>query len=144
MTPTSGFAAHTEVRWNKYNEFTSMPRDHRLCFPWAVVELKKSESKNDNGSTLSVYSHAANAASTALCMLKNLSKFAKANNGNIHIPPVMAITCVGGKTNVWLMYSRHDGDNQRDHVSIYRAILLVSHSYLIFVANDLHLEGLPL
>jgi hypothetical protein len=116
--PTSGFVTNAKERSKSNGEYHCIPLHDKLCFPWSVAELKRFERGNDNRLATAAYSQAANAASTALCMLESLSQFAKIKQNNEHVPPVVAVTCVGGNSKVWVAYSRHPGNNQRDHVSI--------------------------
>lgn len=109
--PTSGFAAYLKDK-------NSMSRHDLLCFPWAVVELKKSEEGNRRSETTRAYCQAANATSTALCMLENLAQGPERKWNNQHIPPVVGFTCVGGKCKVWLTYSHPASERKRDHVSV--------------------------
>jgi hypothetical protein len=110
--PTSGFA--TCLKDNK-----NVPQHNLLCFPWAVVELKKFEEGNKVNPTTLAYCQAANAGSTALCMLENLTEFSEPKPDNQHIPPVVTFTCVGGESKVWLVYSHPTSNSKkRDHVTI--------------------------
>jgi hypothetical protein len=116
--PTSGFVTNSKERSKSNGKHHNIPLDDRLCFPWAVVELKRFERGNDTRLVSTACSQAANAASTALYMLESLSQFAEIKRNNEHIPPVVAVTCVGANIKVWLAYSCHPGNNQRDHVCI--------------------------
>jgi hypothetical protein len=107
--PTSGFVTNSKERSKSNGEHHGIPLDARLCFPWSVVELKKFGRGKDGGLARAAYSQAANVASTALCMLESLSKFAKIKRNNEHVPSVVAVTCVGGNSKVWLAYSRPPG-----------------------------------
>ncbi|KAH8587172.1 hypothetical protein B0O99DRAFT_694771 [Bisporella sp. PMI_857] len=84
---TSGFASYLTDRLKPGNERSAIPGHNLLCFPWAVVELKRFKEGNETAPTTEVYCQAANAGSTALCMLENLAKFAKVKQHNQHIPP---------------------------------------------------------
>ena len=119
-TPISAFATRVTNRMKPNKQDDTIPTQHLLCFPWAVVELKRFEDGNNNQLTTKAYCQAANAGSTALCMLEKLAQFAEIKKNNQHIPPILTATCVGGESKVWLAYSRLSTNNQRDHVRIYK------------------------
>jgi hypothetical protein len=95
-------------------------KHYLLCFPWAVVEMKKHEVNESKATaeTAFCYCQAANAASTALAMLENLAQFEVHRQNSEHVPPVVAFTSVGANAKVWLAYSQHTEDNTRDHVCV--------------------------
>ena len=118
--PSTGFETAVNQRRKSGKR---IPRHELLCFPWAVVELKRQGKGNtdDLSHEISlygrVYCQAANGGSAALCMLESLAQFAEVKRYNQQIPPVVTITCVGGKTKVWLAYSKTIKGGRRDHVS---------------------------
>lgn len=72
-----------------------------ICFPWLVVEHKKS---HDDGEEC--YVEAANAGTAAVMLFKNLARFAKKKAGRQNIRPVETIlTTVGQTVRAWIVYS---------------------------------------
>ncbi|CZR66095.1 uncharacterized protein PAC_15996 [Phialocephala subalpina] len=114
-TTTSAVAKRLAERMKPGKAGELIPPHHLLCFPFAVIELKRRKQGNNNELVTEVYRQAANASSTALCMMENLAKFAEITKNSQHIPPIVAVTCTGGDTKVWLAYSCPSSNNQRDH-----------------------------
>ncbi|KAF8849678.1 hypothetical protein BDZ45DRAFT_809789 [Acephala macrosclerotiorum] len=114
-TATSAVAKRLAEKMKPGKAGELIPPHHLLCFPFAVIELKRHKQRNNNELATEVYRQAANASSTALCMMENLAKFAEITKNSQHIPPIVVVTCVGGDTKVWLAYSCPSSNNQRDH-----------------------------
>lgn len=81
------------------------------CFPWAIVEFKKTFTTGSNANEEKCYCQAANAAAAALELQGQL--FDKANGGlSSQLPPVIAFTCVGPIVRVWLAYQDGAGPTE--------------------------------
>jgi hypothetical protein len=114
-SPTPTFAS--EMKTRKASSHTISPNDsiplhHRLCFPWAVVELKQEKASLAE----KCYCQAANAASVSLSMMEKLANFADAQHEKLHVPPVVAFTFVGPAVKLWIAYSEPKDDGARNHV----------------------------
>jgi hypothetical protein len=123
--PTKELEREVRARRKSTDPEAKLTNHHLLCFPWLVIELKRQDKKpmntqKDDESSLFRVAHcqAANGASVALCMMEKLASFAIVEKTNAHIPPVVTMTCVGGKTKVWLAYSNINTEGKRDHVSL--------------------------
>ncbi|KIW20723.1 hypothetical protein PV08_01300 [Exophiala spinifera] len=86
-------------------------RSHRMCFPWAVVELKPSMVPQSE--IYFAYCQAANATSAALRLLEKLLE--RAGGPERRIPPVVAFTCIGPFIRTWLAYSSSPQEKSRCH-----------------------------
>jgi hypothetical protein len=90
-SPTSAFR-----NWIYDGEKSPLEKHHLICFPWAIVELKRQnvpEPQKEYGEC-----QGANASSTALSMLEQLYKPYKSSNYSAdQIPPVVVFTLVGVK-----------------------------------------------
>lgn len=74
---------------------------YTICFPWAVVEIKKRPNRQDLRDRC--YQQAANASATALDIMTGL--FQKSDGHISHdMPPIIAFTCVGPEFRLWLMF----------------------------------------
>lgn len=72
-----------------------------MCFPWAVVEIKKPQV--GNAAVQLCYCQAANGCAIALRILRSL--FTTAHGVVPHdLPPIIAFTCVGADLRLWLGY----------------------------------------
>ncbi|OAL43945.1 hypothetical protein IQ07DRAFT_260579 [Pyrenochaeta sp. DS3sAY3a] len=78
------------------------------CFPWAIVEMKKTVSARDRNAIDRCYSQAANAAAAALDIQAQLFDKLK-DSDPFQRPPVVAFTCVGPVVKVWLAYQDRSG-----------------------------------
>lgn len=84
---------------------------HLRCFPWLVVEYKKtneSESAGFDRLKEVVYCQAANASGCAVRLNQNAAKFAPQEAEDTQILPVPAITTVGAEVKVWITYLARD------------------------------------
>lgn len=78
-----------------------------LCFPWLIVEHKKS---SHEGQSIFCYCQAANAGMAALMMLQRLAKYTDKREDEAHVPPVITITTIDGVVRVWVMYVTEGGE----------------------------------
>lgn len=100
--PTTGLR-----KWNKLPEKTGLSSTDRVCFPWAVVEMKR-HATTDEGVITRCYCQAANAAAVALDMQAQL--FKKLGHDSLTLmPPIITFTCVGPIVKVWLAYREQTG-----------------------------------
>lgn len=87
------------------DERVTLRTPDRMCFPWAVVEVKRASLAND-GPEPEKFCHcqAANATATAIRIQEALFQQA---TGSIpeDLPPIIAFTCVGPDFKLWLAYS---------------------------------------
>jgi hypothetical protein len=72
-----------------------------VCFPWAVVEVKRRST--DEGVKDFCYQQAANASATALDIMTRLFK---TSDGRVtdDLPPIIAFTCNGPELGLWLTF----------------------------------------
>ena len=72
-----------------------------MCFPWAVVEVKRRS--KDEGVKDFCYQQAANASATALDIMTDLFK---TSHGLVpdDLPPIIAFTCIGPELRLWLTF----------------------------------------
>lgn len=77
---------------------------HHMCFPWLVMEHKKSKQAMEF-----CYCQTANGTSAAVLLLENLCKYATESHLNRHVPPVIGITTCGLEVKVWITYSSSSG-----------------------------------
>ncbi|KAF2108146.1 hypothetical protein BDV96DRAFT_653041 [Lophiotrema nucula] len=94
--PTTGLS-----RWLNSPKTANLSASDRTCFPWAVVEMKKSATGSE-ASIERCYCQAANAAAAALELQAQL--FNKDSGDSSDLPPVIAFTCIGPNVKVWLAY----------------------------------------
>ena len=88
------------------NETVSKSRsDHLICFPWAVVEVKRDEDSNTHDAKC--YCQAANASAAALALQESLVERLY-DTPNHYIFPIIAFTCIGPKIRTWLAYSTYE------------------------------------
>ena len=89
-------------------------KDHLLCFPWAVIELK-----HENVSPTEVtkcYCQGANTASRALRIFENLSRYSETEVDGQQVPPVVVLTFIGPRFKLWIAYSTLDADGITNYV----------------------------
>jgi len=72
-----------------------------MCFPWAVVEVKRRST--DEGLKDFCYQQAANASATALDIMTGLFKTSDGRFTN-DLPPIIAFTCNGPELRLWLTF----------------------------------------
>lgn len=83
-------------------ERAKIDKSECMCFPWLVVEHKRTPSNR----TEHCYSQAANGAHAVLTMHRILAKFVdKQLPDTKHIPPVTTITTIGSHVKVWVAYA---------------------------------------
>ena len=101
-TPTTGLK-----KWVNSTERTQVRGTDKMCFPWAVVEMKR-HAEIDEAPIVRCYCQAANAAAAALEMQSQLFN----NLGEdalLRPPPIIAFTCIGPIVKVWLAYRDEPG-----------------------------------
>jgi hypothetical protein len=85
-----------------------------MCFPWAIVEIKKGKEESILGTDRNVaqrneqfcYCQAANASAEALTLRENLAVAAN-DPSELHDGLVIfSITCVGPSVKLWITYRR--------------------------------------
>lgn len=83
------------------DDCTELHTSDLMCFPWAVVEVKRRST--DEGVKDFCYQQAANASATALDIMTRLFG---ASDGRIpdDLPPIIAFTCNGPELRLWLMF----------------------------------------
>ena len=89
-------------------------KDHLLCFPWAVIELK-----HENVSPTEVtkcYCQGANTASRALRIFENLSRYSETEVNGQQVPPVVVLTFIGPRFKLWIAFSTLDADGITNYV----------------------------
>ena len=80
-----------------------MKRDERICFPWAIVEVKRDG--DPEACRIQRYRQAANGAAAALLLQESL----KEKLGRVDdLYPIIAFTCVGPEVKTWLAYSARE------------------------------------
>ena len=78
--------------------------DHKLlCFPWAIVELKKPGVSHAD--ITKCYCQAANAASSCLTMLEQLTKHNGTHHASSSVEPIIVFTFAGPDVKLWLAYT---------------------------------------
>jgi len=80
--PSTGFETAANRRRKSGKTGEPMPQHQLLCFPWAVVELKRQEKGGQDDQKSAVSCQAADCGSAALCMLENLAQFADVKKDN--------------------------------------------------------------
>ncbi|KAF4954396.1 hypothetical protein FSARC_12139 [Fusarium sarcochroum] len=80
---------------------------HLKCYPWLIVEHKKENGKN-GGLERDVCCQGANAAASAVSLVRHSAQYAVELPGQAHIPPIPVITTVGSRVTVWIMYFAKD------------------------------------
>ena len=75
-----------------------------MCFPWAVVEVKKPNVKEQDVEFC--YCQAVNGSAVALRIFESI--FLEAYGAIPHdLPPIIAFTCIGPDLKVWLVFIDH-------------------------------------
>ncbi|KAL2678503.1 hypothetical protein Neosp_009250 [[Neocosmospora] mangrovei] len=98
----------------KLHEFGLQPSPFRIfhkppmeaslkCYPWLIVEHKKEE-EPEGPSGRVVCCQAANAAACAVRLIQDSAQYAVELPDYGHIPPIPAVTTIGPRVTVWLMY----------------------------------------
>jgi hypothetical protein len=117
-------------------------KEHLLCFPWAVVELKKQfatskiKSAETSGPIEKCYCQGANAAARALRMFEILSQYSDTANGE-QIPPVVVLTFIGPEFKLWIAYSSLDSNGIYHYVSG-KPLIVELKILILYTANDLY------
>jgi hypothetical protein len=84
---------------------TSIVPSDCVCFPWFIVEHKKSNNKENQ-----CYCQAANAGAAAVMMLQTLSQYATKKPRDEHVPPVVTMTTVNKMVRIWIIYSCNNSE----------------------------------
>ncbi|KAH7242729.1 hypothetical protein BKA59DRAFT_481243 [Fusarium tricinctum] len=80
--------------------FNQQPREADLkCYPWFIVEHKK-----ENESERDVCCQAANATASAISLVQHSAQYAVKLLDEAHVPPIPAMTTIGPRVTIWLMY----------------------------------------
>ncbi|KIL84595.1 hypothetical protein FAVG1_12121 [Fusarium avenaceum] len=98
----------------KLNEFGLQPTPRRIfdqepreadlkCYPWFIVEHKK-----EKESVRNVSCQAANAAACAVSLVQHSAQYAVKLMEEAHVPPIPAMTTIGSRVTIWLMYYAKD------------------------------------
>jgi hypothetical protein len=86
-------------------DFGNMESADTMCFPWAVIEVKKRPHKQQDVTHVRdrCFQQAANASATALDIMTRLFQ---EPGGHIsdELPPSIAFTCIGPELRLWLMF----------------------------------------
>lgn len=112
-TPTTGLA-----KWASKRSRNALQAKDLMCFPWAIVEVKKgtAESLANNPSTDKnearehekrtefCYCQAANASAAALILRERLAEKADVTSGAEAAQVIFAFTCVGPTAKLWITY----------------------------------------
>jgi hypothetical protein len=80
----------------------------RLCFPWAVVELKRDA--DERHLEEQCYCQAANAAAAALALQQPFMRELAVVTDDDYMFPIIAFTCVGPEIKTWIAYPRKNDD----------------------------------
>lgn len=119
-------------------------KDHEICFPWAVVEVKRDEKDKVDLRTKEVrcYCQAANACAAALALQQPLRE-SIGWSGKGEMYPIIAFTCSGPIVKTWLAYETHD-DERLSTVSMWPSTLPSTDSFdttsLTIAVHGVHLE----
>ncbi|KIL89208.1 hypothetical protein FAVG1_07602 [Fusarium avenaceum] len=94
--------------FNVFDKKEEPKESYLRCYPWLVVEYKKSEKKYDQADferlAEAVYCQAANASGCAVKLHQRAAQFALPLPRQAHIPPVPTVTTVGPQVKVWITY----------------------------------------
>ncbi|KAH7384584.1 hypothetical protein BKA66DRAFT_81333 [Pyrenochaeta sp. MPI-SDFR-AT-0127] len=108
--PTKGLR-----RWQR-NKKSIMSAADLMCFPWAIVEAKRSKPSTCRGGTSTksaletfCYCQAANASAVALRVRERLARKSKDPDDLQETLSIFSITCVGPTVRLWITY--RDADN---------------------------------
>jgi hypothetical protein len=74
----------------------------KMCYPWAIVETKKSTPGASKETKC--YCQAANASAQALVMRAELAKKAKEKSKTLEACVIFAYTCIGPSIKLWMTY----------------------------------------
>jgi hypothetical protein len=77
------------------------------CFPWFIVELKKTGVPSQQEGYCA--RQAANAAQAALMLLQTAAEYAQRTDEDQHVPPVVAMTTTGKAVDVWIAFYQDQG-----------------------------------
>ncbi|KAI8716121.1 hypothetical protein NCS52_00905000 [Fusarium sp. LHS14.1] len=95
--------------------FQKPPMEANLkCYPWLIVEHKKEEEPEGRSGRV-VCCQAANAAACAVRLVQDAAQYAVELPDHGHIPPIPAVTTIGPRVTVWLMYFAEKFDAPCSH-----------------------------
>lgn len=114
-TPTAALA-----RWASNRSKNALQAKDLMCFPWAIVEVKrgtpepsannppinKREAREHEERTKFCYCQAANASAAALILRERLDEKANATSGAEAAQVMFAFTCVGSTAKLWITYRK--------------------------------------
>jgi hypothetical protein len=103
------FQTESEKISTSGGSLSRVPKNYRVCIPWAVVEVKCGDIYR--GKKRYGYLQLANSAS--MSMLENLLRDAKILYEAQNMPPVVGFTFVGPDVRSWIIYHAENGDNAR-------------------------------
>ncbi|KAH6622266.1 hypothetical protein C7974DRAFT_473606 [Boeremia exigua] len=114
-TPTTALA-----RWASNRSKNVLQAKDLMCFPWAIVEMKrgtpeplannppinKREARDHEKRTEFCYCQAANASAAGLILRERLAEKANAISGAEAAQVMLAFTCVGSTAKLWITYRK--------------------------------------
>lgn len=114
-TPTTALA-----KWGSKRSKDTLQAKDLMCFPWAIVEVKrgiseplanqspinKREARKHEERTEFCYCQAANASAAALILRERLAEKADATSGAEAAHVIFAFTCVGSTAKLWITYRK--------------------------------------
>ncbi|KAM0417109.1 hypothetical protein ACHAPT_012884 [Fusarium lateritium] len=84
--------------------FQKQPMEANLkCYPWLIVEHKKEDEAGGRPARV-VSCQAANAAACAVSLVRESAKYAVELPDQAQIPPIPAVTNIGSRVTLWVMY----------------------------------------
>lgn len=88
----------------------SLGKSNRICFPWAIVEIKRDIRPGESPWAIEnrCYCQAANACAAALALQEPLGKRLW-DELQADIYPIIAFTCIGPIVKTWVAYNRYNG-----------------------------------
>lgn len=89
-------------RYDEKQKNSELGDEHLTCFPWAIVEVKRSEP--DKPSETFCYCQAANASAEALVLREELAQKAKDAAQTHDAMVIFAFTCIGPSVKLWVTY----------------------------------------
>lgn len=81
-------------------------KPHRVCFPWAVIEIKRDQGPRSASEYCSC--QAANGAAAALALQQPLVRAVFGKDAETYLFPVISFTCVGPRVKTWIAYPSYE------------------------------------
>jgi hypothetical protein len=97
-------APTTPIRRSDKPKFSAFGAEHLICYPWAVVEAKRSKPEVAAGDETFCYCQAANASASALFLREQLVYKAGDTSPGHEALVIFAFTCVGPNVKVWVTF----------------------------------------